>query len=178
MAILRAGPWGNLNDSHKDEPAIIDENTDIYPVNCALGDWPNQTWACVAETVAWNWEGPNYIFSKVGLGEEVSRSTVPALQRYTPVVTFKFCYQATDEFNINLNWSFTGSFNEEPNSNLSWSYSTIDGDQDSYLNTQADSGTEIIVLPKATLGIVTAYVQGYGTDVDPLTLTASLSKPA
>ena len=44
MAILRAGPWGNLSSPHEDEPAVKDDQTNIYPVNCARGDWPNQPW--------------------------------------------------------------------------------------------------------------------------------------
>ena len=35
MPILRAGPWGNLNSPHEDEPAVKDDQTNIYPVNCA-----------------------------------------------------------------------------------------------------------------------------------------------
>ena len=50
MAILRAGPWGNLSDSFQDVP--VDTSADeltIYPVNCAKTDWPNQDWAAYYE---------------------------------------------------------------------------------------------------------------------------------
>lgn len=45
MAILRAGPWGNLTDSFQDTPAATDVELTYYPVNIAKGNWPNQNWA-------------------------------------------------------------------------------------------------------------------------------------
>jgi len=44
MAILRAGPWGNLTDSFQNVPAATDVELDHYPVNIAKGNWPNQEW--------------------------------------------------------------------------------------------------------------------------------------
>ena len=51
MAILRAGPWGNLTDSFQDVPSDVtaDELT-LYPVNCAKTDWlSGQAWGAYYE---------------------------------------------------------------------------------------------------------------------------------
>ena len=62
MAILRAGPWGNLTDSFQNVPPATDVELDHYPVNIAKGNWPNQDWlawyevsedgCCTPETVS------------------------------------------------------------------------------------------------------------------------------
>lgn len=53
MAILRAGPWGNLTDSFQSVPSNTAVPLTEYPVNVAKGNWPNQTWAAWYElTVA------------------------------------------------------------------------------------------------------------------------------
>lgn len=49
MAILRAGPWGNLTDSFQPVPLNTGAFLDHYPVNVAKGNWPNQTWAAYYE---------------------------------------------------------------------------------------------------------------------------------
>jgi len=180
MSILRVGPWGNLDEWYKPEPFDTTIDSIYYPINCALENWNDltNTWACFAITDSgFIDEDPDYTYSKVGLGEEVSKSSNAALLRFTPTVSFNFCYQATDEFNVNFNWAFTGnSFENFPS--LSWSYTTIDGDTGSYFNTPADSGTEIIVLKPTTLGIVNASVSAYDFNFTTITTTASLSKPA
>ena len=51
MAILRAGPWGNLSDSFQNVPSDVtaDELT-LYPVNCAKTDWlGGQAWGAYYE---------------------------------------------------------------------------------------------------------------------------------
>jgi len=53
MAILRAGPWGNLTDSFQAVPSDItaDELT-LYPVNCAKTNWiSGQAWGAYYEVV-------------------------------------------------------------------------------------------------------------------------------
>jgi hypothetical protein len=64
MAILRAGPWGNLTDSFQNVPPDTSVPLDHYPVNCANANWPNQSWAayyelaggcCTPETVQSDW---------------------------------------------------------------------------------------------------------------------------
>ena len=46
MAILRAGPWGNLSDSYQSVPTnTAAEGLTLYPVNCAKTNWPSQTWS-------------------------------------------------------------------------------------------------------------------------------------
>ena len=51
MAILRAGPWGNLTDGFQNVPSDVtaDELT-LYPVNCAKTDWlSGQAWGAYYE---------------------------------------------------------------------------------------------------------------------------------
>ena len=51
MAILRAGPWGNITNSFQDVPGdtTADELT-LYPVNCAKTDWlSGQAWGAYYE---------------------------------------------------------------------------------------------------------------------------------
>ena len=62
MAILRAGPWGNLTDSFQSVPSNTAVPLTKYPVNCAKTNWPNQNWSawyeltvagcCTPETVS------------------------------------------------------------------------------------------------------------------------------
>jgi hypothetical protein len=178
MSILRVGPWGNLNEWYKPAPFDTAIASIYYPINCALEDWPNQTWASFAITDSGFPSDLDETFSKAGLGESVSKTSDGSLLRVTPHVSFYFCYQATDAFNVNFNWSFTGEIENNNYPDLSWNYLTIDGRANTYFNTPGDSGTEIIALPEATLGIVHARVGGYAFDFDrDITVTASLSKP-
>ena len=53
MAILRAGPWGNLTDSFQSVPSNTGaDGLTFYPVNCAKADWPSQKWAAYYEVEA------------------------------------------------------------------------------------------------------------------------------
>ena len=53
MAILRAGPWGNLSDSYQNVPSNTGaDGLTFYPVNCAKADWPSQKWAAYYEVEA------------------------------------------------------------------------------------------------------------------------------
>lgn len=58
MAILRAGPWGNLSDAFQNTGS-----TGAYPVNIAKGNWPTQNWAAYyeAEVAAAGCNGPSTI---------------------------------------------------------------------------------------------------------------------
>ena len=50
MAILRAGPWGNLTDSFQAVPSNTGaDGLTFYPVNCAKADWPSQKWTAYYE---------------------------------------------------------------------------------------------------------------------------------
>ena len=51
MAILRAGPWGNLTDSFQDIPGDTGaDGLTLYPVNCAKTDWlSGQAWGAYYE---------------------------------------------------------------------------------------------------------------------------------
>lgn len=62
MAILRAGPWGNLTDSFQNVPSNTSVSLNYYPVNIAKGNWPNQNWSAYYElTVADGCNGPSTI---------------------------------------------------------------------------------------------------------------------
>ena len=50
MAILRAGPWGNLSKSFQNVPSnTSSDGLTVFPVNCAKANWPNQAWAAYYE---------------------------------------------------------------------------------------------------------------------------------
>ena len=44
MAILRAGPWGELGDEFQDPVAGTPTGVDPSPVNCAKNNWANEDW--------------------------------------------------------------------------------------------------------------------------------------
>jgi len=176
--ILRAGPWGNLTSAHEDVPADVSVPLGIYPVNCALNDWPNQVWAAYYSAYNEIQDDTDTEYGLAGLGHEVSKTSDSSLFYFTPGVSFVFCYQATDPFDIDFNWGFIGAGFEYNFPDLSWSYETINGDSDSFFTTPTNSGTETISLPAATFGLVSAYVSGYLLDFDKvLTVTASLTNP-
>ena len=53
MAILRAGPWGNITNSFQNVPGNTGaDGLTIYPVNCAKTDWlSGQAWGAYYEVV-------------------------------------------------------------------------------------------------------------------------------
>jgi hypothetical protein len=160
MSILRAGPWGNLVSPHEDVPAIIDEDTDIYPVNCAKGDWPNQPWAALVEKFVF---GEEYAIK--GLNDTVTINTDFGY------IDFHFCYQATQAFDININWLITATglyFSE-----IYWIYNTIEGTSDSYFNTPADSGTETVTLPASTFCKFSAGIGLGSSDIETIEMDLS-----
>jgi len=158
MAILRAGPWGNLGSPHEDEPAVKDDQTNIYPVNCARGDWPNQPW--------------RLLYTKnsdidIDVGTAALGSPIVANGFIYADVFMDFNWQATEDFEITLQWDIT-STQASVYPTLEWQYTTIEGTGDYFFNTPADNGTIDITLPASTFGSFSAYVVGidtYGVDV-------------
>ena len=158
MAILRAGPWGNLSSPHEDP--IVDlnpgfppyPNITIYPVNCAKGNWPNQDWGAIATTFTDDYYEEYFLR---GLNDTVT------IYGFNGYINFDFCYQATQEFDIDITWLITATGTYLPD--ISWNYNTIEGTNDSYFNTPADSGTETVTLPASTLGVFSGGV-GIGSD--------------
>ena len=165
MAILRAGPWGELGDEFQD-PVGTPTGVDPSPVNCAKNNWPNQDWGAVYEIDIETASGPEYEYGVVGLGEDVVG------EGYLIANRIIFCWQATEEFDINLNWDIGSDYGGFP-PNLYWVYQTIEGDSDSDYNYPSTSGTETVTLPATTFGRFS-----YLLSTEPLdfrTLTTSIS---
>ena len=164
MAILRAGSWGSLTNPHANPVTDFTTVPSVYPVNCAKNNWPNQNWGAL-------YIKNDYVEEVSGLaslGEDVS------IEGDICNITFDFCYQATQEFEINFNWAFTGAGASSNYPNLYWAYQTKNGASDSFFNTPADSGTETIMLPASTFGQVYMIVGAY-TFGEFVRVTASLS---
>ena len=154
MPILRAGPWGNLDSPHEDEPAVKDDQTNIYPVNCARGNWPNQPW--------------RLLYNKntdigINTGTAALGSPVTADGVIYATVNLDFNWQATEAFDVTLQWDITSTSNSVFPT-LEWQYNTIDGPADYYFDTPSDSGTIDITLPASTFGTVRAYIDGIDTN--------------
>jgi hypothetical protein len=166
MAILRAGPWGNLNSPHEDEPAVIDPVAEIYPVNCAKGDWPNQSWKLVYETQ--NESTGQDAIGTAALGSPVVVTGVDYAQ-----VFLVFCYQATEEFVVTIEWDI-GANGGNPFPSLEYYYNTIEGTTDYFFNTPTDSGTMDITLPASTFGYFDCTIWGDDTSGNTITVEASI----
>ena len=155
MPILRAGPWGNLNNPHEDEPAVKDNQTNIYPVNCARSDWPNQPW--------------RLLYNK---STEISRDTGTAALG-SPIVgeginyayvALDFNWQATEAFDVTLQWDMTSTQSGSAiYPLLEWEYYTIEGTGEYVFDTPSDSGSINITLPASTFGNFSAYTEGIDT---------------
>ena len=159
MAILRAGPWGSLSSPHESEPAVIDENTVIYPVNCARGDWPNQPWRLLYT------ENSDIT---INTGTAALGSPIVANGVIYANVYLDFNWQATEAFDVTLQWDITSASGNTILPSLEWQYNTIEGTSDYFFNTPTDSGGIDITLPASTFGTFSAYVDGidtYGVDV-------------
>ena len=164
MTILRAGPWGNLTSAHEDVPADVSVPLGIYPVNCALNDWPNQAWGAVYERFG-AFIPDFYEYGTVALDESLS------VDSDVGHISMQFCYQATQDFDIDINWLITATGTFLPD--LSWSYGTIEGSSDSFFNTPADSGTETVTLPASTFGVFGTTLGIGSTDIETIEMSLS-----
>ena len=155
MPILRAGPWGNLNNPHVDEPAVKDDQTNIYPVNCARGNWPNQPW--------------RLLYNKntdigINTGTAALGSPVTANGGIYAAVDFDFNWQATEAFDVTLQWDMTSTQSGSSiYPTLEWRYITIEGTVYYFFDTPLDSGSMDITLPASTFGNFSAYTEGIDT---------------
>ena len=167
MPILRAGPWGNLNNPHVDEPAVKDDQTNIYPVNCARGNWPNQPW--------------RLLYNKntdigINTGTAALGSPVTANGGIYAAVDFDFNWQATEAFDVTLQWDMTSTQSGSSiYPTLEWRYITIEGTVYYFFDTPLDSGSMDITLPASTFGNFSAYVYGIDTYNYGIQVEASIS---
>lgn len=145
MSILRAGPWGELGDEFQDPVAGTPTGVDPSPVNCAKNNWANQDWGAVYEIDIETASGPEYEYGVVGLGEDVVGEGVFIAN------SIVFCWQATEEFDIDLNWDIGSAYEGLP-PYLYWAYQTIEGNSDSDQGTRIGSGAETVTLPATTFG--------------------------
>jgi hypothetical protein len=159
MAILRAGPWGNLNNPHQDEPAVKDDQTNIFPVNCARGNWTNQPWRLLYKANS---------DIDITTGTAALGSPIVANGDIYATVLLYFNWQATQDFDVDLQWDITSTDVGNVYPTLEWQWYTIEGTNDYLFDTPADVGTDTITLPASTFGTFWAYVDGFsnsGTDV-------------
>ena len=165
MAILRAGPWGRLGNPHQDEPAVKDDQTNIYPVNCARGDWPNQPWRLLYQTNS---------DITINTGTAALGSPVVANGFVYADVSLDFNWQATEDFQVTFQWDISSSgvlFYPS----LQWYYGTIEGTTDYFFNTPSNSGSIDITLPASTFGYFQAYVDGFDEYAVDVRTEASIS---
>jgi hypothetical protein len=169
MAILRAGPWGSLTETHEDVPVDTTVELNIYPVNCAKTDWASgQAWAAFRE-VDEDFTDPFFRYGVLGLGDGIAAVTEDGGVRMT------FCWQSTEEFTIDLNWDIYGLGLIAFIPSLSWVYNTIDGSGDSYSNTPANDGTITVTLPATTFGEFSWFVSAIVVDGGFAYVGASIS---
>jgi hypothetical protein len=166
MAILRAGPWGNLNSPHVDEPAVKDVLTSIYPVNCARGDWPNQPWRLLY------FEDTDI---SINTGTAALGSPIVANGVVFATVSLDFNWQATEAFDVTLQWDITSTSGNTIFPSLEWQYNTIEGTADYFFITPTVSGSIDITLPASTFGTFSAYVDGIDTDGVDVQTEASIN---
>jgi len=162
MAILRAGPWGNLTNPHADAPSDMSVESDIFPVNCAKDNWPSQVWAAFYERTV---DFTSLEYGTAALGEELE------VESDSGHIGMQFCYQATQEFDIDINWLIipTGVYLPD----LSWLYNTIEGTTDSFFNTPANTGTETVTLPASTFGVFNVRLGIWSSDIETIRMSLS-----
>ena len=165
MAILRAGPWGNLDSPYENEPAVKDDQTNIYPVNCARADWPNQPWRLLYTEN-----------TDIGIetGTAALGSPIVANGVGDAAVFLDFNWQATQDFEVDLQWDITSTDVGGVYPTLEWQWNTIEGTNDYLFDTPTDSGTDTITLPASTFGTFRAYVHGLGNNAVDVQTEASI----
>ena len=170
--INRVGPWGHFGsaDVRPFEPAPIDVTSpllDTYPVNCAISNWPNQVWKAKFGRSG----QPTTGIPSRGV---VDFNTELFVTSRTAFIILNFCYQATQDFFININW-IVSQTEGQVSRNLEWSNETIEGIDYSFNNSIPSNGELSCEIKATTFGRFRCRIQGYSDNTESVTLTASLS---
>lgn len=167
--ILRAGSWGYFNGMVTVGDPITDFSTppNRYPVNIAKGNWQNQTWGAVYRRSSVLL--PNYSdYGLAALGETISISTDQG------GLTLSFCYQATEPFEIVINWTYTNNGGEGTTTDLQWSYNTIENNTDYFQDVSPPlSGSVAVTLPASVFGFFTTQFDLGSFEFETVTLSIS-----
>ena len=91
-------------------------------------------------------------------------------------VDFDFNWQATEAFDVTLQWDMTSTQSGSSiYPTLEWRYITIEGTVYYFFDTPLDSGSMDITLPASTFGNFSAYVYGIDTYNYGIQVEASIS---
>lgn len=173
MAILRAGPWGDLTDSFQNEPEDpTDINNSFYPVNCADKDWASgAVWQQIVVYDHYIEEPfPFYPLQKlVNQGEGATANYDMLSCRHW------FCYQATADFDITLTWDYQPDYGDMIGMVYTDPYVEYIKLEDNIpvktTTTASQTGSQSFTLPATTFARVEAFVGGAGPEFYTLTTT-------
>lgn len=170
--INRVGPWGHFGslDVRPFEPTPVDVTSPLlstYPVNCAISNWPNQVWKAKFTRSA----QPSTGIPSRGV---VDLNTELSVAGRTAFIILNFCYQATQDFSLDINWTISETQGQVAR-NLEWSNETIEGIDYSYNNSIPSSGKLTCEIKATTFGRFRCRVQGYSDNTESVTLVTSLS---
>lgn len=119
IGIIRAGPYGHIGPPRGTHTFESAGAVDSYPVNCAKADWPDQPWAALWVRSA---QAGLPTTGSIALGDTIE------VKRATAVIIVNFCYQATQEFEINVSGTVGEADRGVNLSTLKSSIFTLEGD--------------------------------------------------
>lgn len=123
IGIIRAGPYGHIGPPRGTQPFESAGAAGSYPVNCAKADWPDQPWEAL-------WSRSSQLAPNAGLpttGSIALGGTIE-VKRATAFIVVNFCYQATQEFGLNVSSTIGDADRGVSLSTLSSSIFTLEGD--------------------------------------------------
>lgn len=123
IGIIRAGPYGHVGPPRGTQPFESAGAADAYPVNCAKADWPDQPWEALwVRSTQLPLDAGIPTTGSIALGGNIE------VKRSTAFIIVNFCYQATQEFEINVSGTVGDADRGVSLSTLSSSIFTIEGD--------------------------------------------------